>query len=76
MAAIKLGDPMGGPTVGVVEKSEHPGFKVGDHVQTWSGWQDFATSDGSDIRKVDVNEAPLSTALGPLGLNGFRPGME
>lgn len=69
--AIEVGDPMGGPTVAVVEESKNPDFAVGDHVQTWSGWQDYATSDGSDLRKLDPDVAPLSTALGPLGLTGF-----
>ncbi|WP_260597784.1 NADP-dependent oxidoreductase [Sphingomonas endolithica] len=69
--AIDIGDPMGGPTIGVVEDSRNADFAVGDNVQTWSGWQDFATSDGTDLRKLDADEAPLSTALGPLGLPGF-----
>ncbi|AWB25771.1 MULTISPECIES: NADP-dependent oxidoreductase [Alphaproteobacteria] len=68
---IEIGDPMGGPTVAVVEESRNPDFAVGDHVQTWTGWQDYAVSDGSDLRKLDPNIAPLSTALGPLGLTGF-----
>ncbi|WP_155947884.1 NADP-dependent oxidoreductase [Rhizobium sp. 2MFCol3.1] len=68
---IAIGDPMGGPTVAVVEKSRHPDFAAGDTIQTWSGWQDYAVSDGSDIRKLDEAVAPLSTALGPLGLTGF-----
>lgn len=68
---IDIGDPMGGPTVAVVEESHHRDFAVGDHVQTWSGWQDYAVSDGADIRKLDPRVAPLSTALGPLGLTGF-----
>lgn len=68
---IDIGDPMGGPTVAVVEESRNPKFVVGDHVQTWSGWQDYSVSDGSDIRKLDPAVAPLSTALGPLGLTGF-----
>ena len=69
--AIEIGEPMGGPTVAVVEESRHPDFAVGDHVQTWSGWQDYAVSDGADLRKLDAGVAPLSTALGPLGLTGF-----
>ena len=69
--SIDIGDPMGGPTVAVVEESRNPNFVVGDPVQTWSGWQDYAVSDGSDIRKLDPDVAPLSTALGPLGLTGF-----
>lgn len=68
---IDIGDPMGGPTVAVVEESRNPDFSAGDHVQTWTGWQDYAVSDGSDLRKLDPDVAPLSTALGPLGLTGF-----
>lgn len=68
---IEIGDIMQGPTVAVVEQSRNPAFAVGDYVQTWSGWQEYALSDGSDLRKIDPNTAPLSTALGPLGLTGF-----
>lgn len=68
---INVGDPMQGPTVAVVEESKHRDFAAGDHVQTWTGWQDYAVSDGTDIRKLDPDLAPLSTALGPLGLTGF-----
>lgn len=69
--SIDIGAPMGGPTVGVIEKSKHAAFAVGDHVQSWSGWQTHAVSDGSDLRKLDAGAAPLSTALGPLGLPGL-----
>lgn len=68
---IDIGAPMGGPTVGEVVETRNPAFAVGDHVQTWTGWQDYAVSDGSDLRKLDPEVAPLSTALGPLGLTGF-----
>lgn len=69
--SIALGEPMGGPTVGVVEQSNNTAFAVGDHVQSWSGWQQYAVSNGADLRKLDAAVAPLSTALGPLGLTGF-----
>ncbi|UII25455.1 NADP-dependent oxidoreductase [Fulvivirga maritima] len=68
---IDIDDVMQGPTIAVVKKSNNENFKIGDYVQTWSGWQDYAISDGSDLRKLDAKVAPLSTALGPLGLNGF-----
>ena len=68
---IDIGAPMGGPTVAVIEESRHPGFATGNYVQSWSGWQDYAISDGSDLRKLDPDTAPLPTALGPLGLTGF-----
>lgn len=68
---IDIGDTINGPTVAVIEESNNENFQVGDYVQTWSGWQEFGVSNGADLRKLDHNVAPLSTALGPLGLNGF-----
>lgn len=67
---IDIGAPMQGPTVAIVEESENPDFAVGDHVQTWSGWQEYAVSDGSDLRKIDAEAAPLSSALSALGPTG------
>lgn len=71
LTPIDLGAPMQGPTVAVIEESKNPSFAEGEHVQTWSGWQDYAISDGSDLRKIDAVAAPLSTALGVLGHTGL-----
>lgn len=68
---IDVGAPMQGPTVAVIEESRHATLRVGDHVQTWSGWQEYAISNGSDLRKLDPDAAPLSTALGVLGHTGI-----
>jgi len=68
---VELGQPMPGPTVAVVQQSDHPQFAEGDHVVTWSGWQQYGVSDGSDLRKIDASVAPLSTALGVLGHTGL-----
>lgn len=68
---MDLGTPMSGPTVAVIEESNNPDFAKGEYVQTWSGWQDYAVSDGSDLRKLDPDMAPLSTALGVLGHTGI-----
>jgi hypothetical protein len=68
---IEIGDPMQGPTVAVVEESNSPDFAVGDIIQTWSGWQERAIADGAALRKLNPDIAPVSTALGPLGLTGF-----
>lgn len=68
---IDLGAPMQGPTVAVVEESRNPDFRVGDQVQSWSGWQEYAVSDGSDLRKLDPQLAPVSTSLGILGHTGL-----
>ncbi|BCL31026.1 NADP-dependent oxidoreductase [Streptomyces aurantiacus] len=71
---INLGDTMFGFTVGVVEASNNPAFAVGDHVSGFLGtlgWQDYALSDGSDIRVVDPDAMPLSAHLGALGVTGL-----
>lgn len=68
---LEIGDPIQGPTIAVVTASRNPEFSVGDNIQTWAGWQDYAISNGADIRKLETDIAPLSTALGPLGLTGF-----
>src|SRR5688572_25226105 len=68
---IDIGQPMSGPTIAVVEHSRNANFAVGDHVVSWSGWQEYAVSNGSDLQKLDPEPAPLSTALGVLGHTGL-----
>jgi NADPH-dependent curcumin reductase len=73
-AALELGDTMFGFTVAVVEHSNNPDFAVGDHVAGvfgTTGWQDYAVSDGSDLRLVDPAAAPLEAHLGVLGVTGL-----
>lgn len=71
LPAIDVGAVMPGPTVAVVEQSNNPDFAVGEHVQTWSGWQEYGVSNGADLRKIDPEAAPVSTALGVLGHTGL-----
>ncbi len=68
---VALGAVMEGGTVGVVAASRHPSFKVGDIVEERLGWQDYGISTGKFLRKVDPALAPLSTALGVLGMPGL-----
>lgn len=68
---IDVGTPMQGPTVAVIEESKNPNFAVGDYVQSWSGWQEYATSTGVELRKLDPSAAPVSTSLGVLGHTGL-----
>jgi NADPH-dependent curcumin reductase CurA len=68
---VGLGDVMEGGTVGEVVRSSHPGFAVGDVVEGRLGWQEYAVSDGKGIRKIDPTAAPISTALGVLGMPGL-----
>jgi len=34
------------------------------------GWQEFGTSDGKNLRKIDDTHVPLSAYLGPVGMPG------
>jgi hypothetical protein len=68
---VALGDVMEGGTVGEVVRSSHPGFAVGDIVEGRLGWQEYAVSAGKGVRKVDPSAAPISTALGVLGMPGL-----
>lgn len=68
---VPLGTVMRSAGVGRVEASNAPDYARGDYVYGWFGWQDWAAVPASAIvRKVDATIAPLSTALGVLGLNG------
>jgi len=68
---VKLGEVMVGGVVGQVTASNHPKFQPGDFVEGFLGWQTHALSDGKDLRKLDPNLAPISTALGVLGMPGL-----
>ena len=66
-----LGEVMVGGAVSQVIASKNPAFVEGDIVQGSFGWQEYATSDGTDVRTVDASLAPISTALGVLGMPGM-----
>ena len=68
---VTLGDVMEGGTVGEVVRSNHPGFAAGDVVEGRLGWQEYAVSAGKGVRKIDPTLAPISTALGVLGMPGL-----
>jgi NADPH-dependent curcumin reductase CurA len=68
---VAVGDVMEGGTVGEVVRSNHPGFAVGDVVEGRLGWQEYAVSAGKGVRRIDPTVAPISTALGVLGMPGL-----
>ncbi len=68
---VEINDVMVGGTVSEVVASHHPGFSVGDTVSAYGGWQDFAVSNGQGLRKLDPAAAPVTTALGVLGMPGM-----
>jgi NADPH-dependent curcumin reductase CurA len=68
---VEIGAVMEGGTVCRVLESRHPGFALGDVVLSHSGWQSHALASGEGLRKLDPTVAPVSTALGVLGMPGF-----
>jgi hypothetical protein len=70
-APVEIGTVMEGGTVAQVLESRHPDFAAGDVVLSHSGWQTHAVADGKTLRKLDPAAAPVTTALGVLGMPGF-----
>lgn len=70
-APVGVGEVMVGGAVSRVVASQHPNFAVGDIVEGRTGWQDYALSDGAGLRRVDPGLAPISTAVGVLGMPGM-----
>ncbi len=68
---VNIGDVMQGGTVGQVVESKAAGFAAGDFVTGMWGWQEFAAVDAKTLRKLDPKLAPVSTALGVLGMPGM-----
>ncbi|MGT2471045.1 NADP-dependent oxidoreductase [Paraburkholderia terrae] len=65
-----LNEVMIGGTTGEVVESKNAAFKPGDKVVGMFGWQEFGTSDGKALRKIDDTHVPLSAYLGPVGMPG------
>ncbi|BEU21522.1 MULTISPECIES: NADP-dependent oxidoreductase [Paraburkholderia] len=65
-----LNEVMIGGTTGEVVESKNAAFKPGDKVVGMFGWQEFGTSDGKNLRKIDDTHVPLSAYLGPVGMPG------
>nr|WP_321982172.1 NADP-dependent oxidoreductase [uncultured Cohaesibacter sp.] len=68
---VEIGDPMVGGTVARVVKSNLDGFAEGDWVLSYSGWQDYALSDGTMVTNMGPNPEAPSWALGALGMPGM-----
>ena len=60
-----------GSTISRVIKSRNSSFNEGDLVVMESGMQSHSISDGKDVQFVKTGTAPVTTALGILGMPGF-----
>src|SRR2546430_15514630 len=67
-APVNIGDVMCGHTVSEVVESRHPAFRRGDIVAGYDGGQQYTAPDPKDLRKLGARLAPVSTAVGGLGM--------
>jgi NADPH-dependent curcumin reductase CurA len=71
VAPFTLGEAMTGGAVGQVAASRNPRYAEGEWVLHQLGWREWALSDGAALRRLDPSAAPVSTALGVLGMPGL-----
>ncbi len=57
-------------TVGQVLATASARFSVGDWVLGYGGWQRYHKSHADELQKLDPDAAPVTTALGVLGMPG------
>lgn len=70
-SSVPLGGVMVAGTVSRIIESRDPDFAPGDVVLGQGGWQDYAVFLPARLRKLDPAGAPVSTALGVLGMPGM-----
>jgi NADPH-dependent curcumin reductase CurA len=70
-AGVEIGGVMVAGGVARVAASKNANFAVGDIVDPYMGWQEYVVSNGRGLRKLDPSIAPVSTALGVLGMTGL-----
>lgn len=68
---VPVGGVMVGQTVCEVVESRSDRRAVGDIVLAYTGWQTYAVANARHTRTLDPDAAPVSTALGVLGMPGF-----
>lgn len=70
-APYALNEVIAGGGVGEVVESRYPGISAGDWVVGTFGWQDYNVLEGRTVRVLDPLLAPVTTALGVLGMPGL-----
>ena len=69
-APMEIGDVIVGGTVSEVVESAADGFAPGDTVLAYGGWQEYSLESAAHLRRLDPSAAPVTTALGVLGMPG------
>lgn len=68
---VAIGEVMPGAAVAQVLEPDGSQLRAGDLVEGMLGWQEYAVAPGRELRKLDPLLAPISTALGVLGIPGL-----
>ncbi|MFC7734547.1 NADP-dependent oxidoreductase [Roseomonas sp. GCM10028921] len=69
-APVEIGAVMEGQSVAQVVEDPTGRFQPGDWVLGGAGWQRFSAVPAAGLRKLDPGAAPVTTALGVLGMPG------
>src|SRR6266851_865480 len=67
----EIGEVIEGRVVGQVVRSRDPAFRDGEYASGGYGWQLYSAVPAGGLQKLDPEEAPISTALGILGMPGM-----
>jgi len=68
---VRPGDLVRGSMAGQVIESNHSEYQAGDYVLASQGVQNYAVSNGDDLERCDVSQAPLGAWLGGFGVSGL-----
>ncbi|MEO7971394.1 MAG: NADP-dependent oxidoreductase [bacterium] len=68
---FEIGEVITSGLVGEVVESHAPGFATGDIVTSMLGWRLHNIAKPGELRKIDPKIAPVTTALGVLGMPGL-----
>ena len=69
--SVEIGSVMEGGTVCEVVESRDPDWKKGDLALAHCGWQTYAAVNPKGLKRLNPDDAPISTAVGVLGMPGF-----
>ncbi len=69
--SVEIGDVMVGESIAEVVRSHAAGWTAGDIVRCQTGWQSHAALPAGRLHRIDPALAPVTTALGVLGMPGF-----
>ncbi|KHL19018.1 hypothetical protein CLV56_3571 [Mumia flava] len=70
-APVPVDGVMEGGTVCEVVESRSEALEPGDIVLAYGGWQTYVVAPANQVRRLDPTRAPISTAVGVLGMPGF-----